>query len=105
MKKSNAVKKKSKPFKGLCPRCGDVLSRFTVFEMDRLYSLDQRLMNGALFYVFGQIRKRLRSDVPTFMFVDEFRAALSHPLRGLRCSAISQRANPMDRRSSVSSTS
>jgi type IV secretion system protein VirB4 len=56
------------------------LSRFTVFEMDRLYSLDQRLMNGALFYVFGQIRKRLRSDVPTFMFVDEFRAALSHPL-------------------------
>jgi type IV secretion system protein VirB4 len=56
------------------------LSRFTVFEMDRLYSLDKRLMNGALFYVFGRIRKRLRSDVPTFMFVDEFRAALSHPL-------------------------
>jgi type IV secretion system protein TrbE len=56
------------------------LSRFTVFEMDRLYSLDKRLMNGALFYVFGRIRKRLRSDIPTFMFVDEFRAALSHPL-------------------------
>jgi len=56
------------------------MSSFTVFEMDRLYALDQRLMNGALFYVFGQIRKRLRSDVPTFLFVDEFRAALSHPI-------------------------
>jgi type IV secretion system protein VirB4 len=56
------------------------MSRFTVFEMDRLYALDKRIMNAALFYVFGRIRKRLRSDVPTFMFVDEFRAALSHPL-------------------------
>jgi type IV secretion system protein TrbE len=56
------------------------LSRFTVFEMDRLYALDKKLMNGALFYIFWKIRKRLRSDVPTFMFVDEFRAALSHPL-------------------------
>jgi type IV secretion system protein VirB4 len=56
------------------------MSRFVVFEMDRLYALDKRIMNGALFYVFGRIRKRLRSDVPTFMFVDEFRAALSHPL-------------------------
>jgi type IV secretion system protein VirB4 len=56
------------------------MSRFTVFEMDRLYNLDQRIMNGALFYVFARIRKRLRSDVPTFMFVDEFRTALSHPL-------------------------
>jgi type IV secretion system protein TrbE len=56
------------------------LSRFVVFEMDRLYALDKRLMNGALFYVFGRIRKTLRSDVPTFMFVDEFRAALSHPI-------------------------
>jgi type IV secretion/conjugal transfer VirB4 family ATPase len=56
------------------------LSRFTVFEMDQLYNLDQRIMNGTLFYVFARIRKRLRSDVPTFMFVDEFRAALSHPL-------------------------
>jgi type IV secretion system protein VirB4 len=37
-------------------------------------------MNGALFYIFERIRRRLSSDVPTFMFVDEFRAALSHPL-------------------------
>jgi type IV secretion/conjugal transfer VirB4 family ATPase len=59
---------------------GIQMSRFTVFEMDQLYSLDKRLMNGALFYIFGKIRKRLRSDVPTFLFVDEFRAALSHPL-------------------------
>jgi type IV secretion system protein VirB4 len=56
------------------------MSRFTVFEMDRIYALDKRFMNGALFYVFGKIRKTLRSDIPTFMFVDEFRAALSHPL-------------------------
>ena len=56
------------------------LSRFTVFEMDQLYSLDLRIMNGALFYLFERIKRRLRSDVPTFMFVDEFRAALSHPL-------------------------
>jgi type IV secretion system protein VirB4 len=56
------------------------MSRFVVFEMDRLYNLDQRIMNGALFFIFAKIRKRLRSDVPTFMFVDEFRAALSHPL-------------------------
>jgi len=56
------------------------MSRFTVFEMDRLYGQDKRIMNGALFYIFGQIRKTLRSDVPTFMFVDEFRAALSHPM-------------------------
>ncbi len=56
------------------------LSRFVTFEMDQLYSLDLRIMNGALFYLFERIRRRLRSDVPTFMFVDEFRAALSHPL-------------------------
>lgn len=56
------------------------MSRFVVFEMDRLYSLDSRIMNGALFYIFARIRKRLSSDIPTFMFVDEFRAALSHPL-------------------------
>ena len=56
------------------------MSRFTVFEMDRLYALDQRIMNGALFFIFARIRKRLSSDIPTFMFVDEFRAALSHPL-------------------------
>jgi len=37
-------------------------------------------MNGALFYIFERIKRRLSSDVPTFMFVDEFRAALSHPL-------------------------
>jgi type IV secretory pathway VirB4 component len=56
------------------------MSRFVVFEMDRLYALDKRIMNGALFYIFQRIRERLRSDVPTFMFVDEFRAALSHPM-------------------------
>jgi type IV secretory pathway VirB4 component len=56
------------------------MSRFVTFEMDQLYSLDQRIMNGALFYIFERIRRRLSSDVPTFMFVDEFRAALSHAL-------------------------
>ncbi len=61
-------------------RDGLQMSRFVTFEMDQLYSLDQRIMNGALFYIFERIRRRLSSDVPTFMFVDEFRAALSHPL-------------------------
>jgi type IV secretion/conjugal transfer VirB4 family ATPase len=56
------------------------LSRFVTFEMDQLYSLDSRIMNGALFHLFQKIKRRLRSDVPTFLFVDEFRAALSHPL-------------------------
>jgi type IV secretion system protein VirB4 len=56
------------------------MSRFVVFEMDRLYALDKGIMNGALFYIFQRIRQRLRLDVPTFMFVDEFRAALSHPM-------------------------
>ncbi len=61
-------------------RDGLELSRFVTFEMDQLYALDQRIMNGALFYIFERIKRRLSSDVPTFMFVDEFRAALSHPL-------------------------
>jgi type IV secretion system protein VirB4 len=56
------------------------VSQFVTFEMDELYSLDPKLMNGALFYLFGRIRQRLRSSVPTFMFVDEFTAALTHPL-------------------------
>ena len=56
------------------------LSRLVTFEMHRLYALDQKIMNGTLFYIFERIRRRLRSDVPTFMFVDEFREALSHPI-------------------------
>ena len=59
---------------------GLALSRFSVFEMDRLYGLDKAVMNGVLFYLFARIRRRLRSDRPTFMFVDEFREALSHPI-------------------------
>ena len=61
-------------------RDGLRLSRFVTFEMHRLYALDQRIMNGTLFYIFERIRRRLSSDVPTFMFVDEFREALSHPI-------------------------
>jgi type IV secretion system protein TrbE len=56
------------------------LSRMVVFEMDELYRLDKKTMNGALFYIFHKIRKRLRSDVPTLVTVDEFREALSHPM-------------------------
>jgi type IV secretion system protein VirB4 len=56
------------------------LSRFSVFEMDELYRMDPKLMNGALFYIFGRIRKRLNSEVPTLVTVDEFREALSHEL-------------------------
>jgi len=56
------------------------VSRFVTFEMDELYSLDARIMNGALFYIFGRIRARLDSSVPTFIFADEFRTALSHPI-------------------------
>ena len=63
-------------------RDGLELSRFVTFEMDQLYSFDQRIVNGALFYIFERIKRRLRSDVPTFMFVDEFRAALSHRAGG-----------------------
>jgi type IV secretion system protein TrbE len=56
------------------------LSCFTVFEMDELYRLDKKIMNGALSYIFHRIRRRLRSDVPTLVTVDEFREALSHPM-------------------------
>ena len=56
------------------------MSRFCVFEMDELYRMDKKTMNGALFYIFGKIRRRLRSDVPTLVTVDEFREALSHPM-------------------------
>ena len=56
------------------------LSRLVTFEMHRLYALDHKIMNGTLFYIFERIRRRLSSDVPTFMFVDEFREALSHPI-------------------------
>jgi type IV secretion system protein TrbE len=56
------------------------MSRLCVFEMDELYRLDKKTMNGALFYIFARIRKRLTSDVPTLVTVDEFREALSHEL-------------------------
>jgi type IV secretion system protein TrbE len=56
------------------------MSRFCVFEMDELYRLDKKTMNGALFYIFARIRKRLTSDVSTLVTVDEFREALSHEL-------------------------
>ncbi len=56
------------------------VSKFMTFEMEELCSLDPRIMNGALFYVFGRIRQRLCSEIPTFMFVDEFTAALGHPI-------------------------
>jgi type IV secretion system protein VirB4 len=61
-------------------RDGLRLARLVTFEMHRLYALDQKIMNGTLFYIFERIRRRLSSDVPTFMFVDEFREALSHPI-------------------------
>ena len=32
------------------------LSRFVTFEMHQLYALDQRIMNGTLFYIFERIR-------------------------------------------------
>ena len=56
------------------------MSRFCVFEMDELYRLDKKTMNGALFYIFGKIRQRLSSSVPTLVTVDEFREALEHPM-------------------------
>lgn len=56
------------------------LSRFCVFEMDELYRLDKKTMNGALFYIFARIRRRLTSEIPTLVTVDEFREALSHEL-------------------------
>lgn len=56
------------------------LSRFCVFEMDELYRLDKKVMNGALFYIFARIRRRLTSSIPTLVTVDEFREALSHPM-------------------------
>ena len=56
------------------------MSRFCVFEMDELYRLDKKTMNGALFYIFNKIRRRLTSSVPTLVTVDEFREALSHPM-------------------------
>ncbi len=48
------------------------MSRFCVFEMDELYRMD-KTMNGALLYIFGKIRRRLHSDVPMLVTVDEFR--------------------------------
>lgn len=56
------------------------MSRFCVFEMDELYRLDKKVMNGALFCIFGKIRRRLDSSIPTLMMVDEFREALEHPM-------------------------
>ena len=56
------------------------MSRFCVFEMDALYRLDKKTMNGALFYIFARIRRRLSSSIPTLVTVDEFREALSHPM-------------------------
>jgi type IV secretion system protein TrbE len=56
------------------------MSRFCVFEMDELYRLDKKTMNGALFYIFDKIRRRLTSRVPTLVTVDEFREALEHPM-------------------------
>jgi type IV secretion system protein VirB4 len=56
------------------------MSRFCTFEMDELYRMDKRLMNGALFYIFARIRRRLSSSVPTLVTVDEFREALEHPM-------------------------
>ncbi len=56
------------------------MSRFCVFEMDELYRLDKKTMNGALFYIFARIRRRLTSNIPTLVTVDEFREALSHPM-------------------------
>jgi type IV secretion system protein TrbE len=56
------------------------MSRFCVFEMDELYRMDKKTMNGALFYIFGKLRRRLTSNVPTLVTVDEFREALSHPI-------------------------
>lgn len=56
------------------------LSRFCVFEMDELYRLDQRIVNGVLFYLFHRITKRAHSSRPTLVTGDEFREALSHPV-------------------------
>ena len=56
------------------------MSRFVVFEMDELYRLNKKTTNGVLFYIFARIRRKLRSDIPTLVAVDEFREALSHPL-------------------------
>ncbi len=56
------------------------MSRFCVFEMDELYRLDKKTMNGVLFYLFGRISTRLSSAVPTLMAVDEFRESLEHPM-------------------------
>ena len=56
------------------------MSRFCVFEMDELYRLDKKTMNGALFYIFARIQRRLSSSIPTLVAVDEFREALSHPM-------------------------
>jgi len=61
-------------------RDGISMSRFCTFEMDELYRMDKRLMNGALFYIFSRIRRRLTSSVPTLVTVDEFREALEHPM-------------------------
>ena len=61
-------------------RDGISMNRFCTFEMDELYRMDKRLMNGALFYIFSRIRRRLSSGVPTLVTVDEFREALEHPM-------------------------
>ncbi|MBV8437254.1 MAG: hypothetical protein JOY95_07045 [Silvibacterium sp.] len=60
------------------------MSRFVVFEMDELYRLNKKTTNGVLFYLFARIRRRLRSEAPTLVPVDEFREALSHPVAA-RC--------------------
>jgi type IV secretion/conjugal transfer VirB4 family ATPase len=53
------------------------LARLTVFEMDELYRLDKRTMNGAIFAIVAKMRQRLSSSIPTLVCCDEFREALS----------------------------
>jgi type IV secretion/conjugal transfer VirB4 family ATPase len=54
-------------------------ARLTMFEMDELYRLDKKTMNGALFTLFARVRDRFSSSIPTLVCVDEFREALEHP--------------------------
>jgi type IV secretory pathway VirB4 component len=56
------------------------MNRFCVFEMDRIYRLNPKLMNGAMFYIYAKIRKRFHSSIPTLVTIDEFREALNHPI-------------------------
>ena len=56
------------------------ISRFSVFEMEELYSSSPELMNAVMLYIIGRIRKRLTARVPTLITIDEFREALKHPV-------------------------